>query len=296
MSLFFKNSDTTLACIKTEAITLTDCLACSGCISNDEAEEFKTNPAFLKEVGLFNSLIISSHSILNIYQHYTNIPFVDFEKSLISFLKKRFNLKIILNTSFFRKEQKTGIISSECPAIVLYVERVFPTLIPMLSLSKTYQQIAAEYIYSCDPDAVIASIMQCYDKKNELKRDSTNIKYFLGTKEFYNFIKDEYKHTSSIGELEDWEHSYLYPDAEISGLEKSINTLKQLKDENIDTTTQIGQVLLELRACKGGCAGGPALLDGGGVDVFLDNTKSTYVSTSKRIFSKPKKKTFAVEW
>lgn len=292
-------------CTYTENISLTDCLACNGCITSEEAEEFRPDLGFLSSEanGSINSMIISPQVVSNIYSVYiatsessSIVPFESFEMSFIHFLKKRFRIQMLVNSSYFKKKQSQDdalTISSECPAVVLYVERVFPTLIPILSTHKTYQQVAAEYISSHVPNPVILSVMQCLDKKNEVKRDSTDIQFFIGGQDLYNFIKDDFGLIAKQKEeqLLPHEMTYKYDDVEASGLTNTLNILKQAKNGKL-----ISAGTLELRVCNGGCSGGPALLKGNLGTITSQKEDKIFYPTGERSFNTPRKRTFAIQW
>lgn len=155
---------------------------------------------------------------MNLHSLYPQVSYESFEKCLTKFLKDKFNVHKIVDTSYFRKEDLVGI-SSECPAVVLYIERVYPALVKRLSTHKTFQQIAADFINEelRNKDEAgqksshrIISIMQCYDKKDEISRDETNITHFIGTKELYEFIKRDFMpHDDADYRLEEWERTHI---------------------------------------------------------------------------------------
>lgn len=294
MGNFFPNNTSKVtACIKPDQINLSDCLACSGCIDNSEKDNFKVDTSFLENKTQNYSFIISNYTKMSISSIYNHISFTSFEKSLIKFLKEYFNINKIVDTSYFKKSTESGI-SSECPAVVLYIERVFPSLIPQLSNQKTFQQISADFIKNVNiknENHKIVSIMQCYDKMDETKRDNTEIDYYLGTKEFYEFLKDKFNPTEGIEyELLPWEMSYFQDIKEISGIENCMNYFNKLKNQQ-------SEEFLELRICKGGCLYGPAQIK---ENINMIDPKNNQIPlefiTEKRQFIKPKKKTFKIEW
>lgn len=299
MRSFFNTPSQKTKCVESiKEISFSDCLACSGCITEEDREGFKINSDFLEIPDSFDSVIISPHVLISIYQNYTAFDYKIFENLFITFIKKKFHLKIIVNTSYFKNIYNTDkSISSECPAVVLYVERVFSTLLPLLSQNKTTQQIASEYIWKKINNPKILSIMQCYDKKNELGRDSTEITHFLGTKEFFEHIRTAftdycvkencYKYDNV---LEDWEKTYNFEKKEVCGVEKAINLFNQAKRKGIEE-------FIELRVCDGGCLKGPAQLENKIDKIgFKLEEPFFYFETSSRIFIKPKMRTFAVNW
>lgn len=289
------------ACIKQDTITLSDCLACSGCITSSEIQNFAVDTSFLADREPTYSFILSLQSKLNLKAFYPDIEYEAFEKCLVKFLKEEYKIHKIVDTSYFKKPQK-GIISSECPAVVLYIERIFPELIPNLSTSKTYQQIASSFIKSSEnnDNHKIISVMQCYDKKDEIKRDGTEIDHFVGTREFYEFIKPRFYPEASIEyTLFPWEVSYTQPIEEISGPEACMNFFNKLKTKKMVSNDSRDEYL-ELRMCRKGCMNGPAQMKVetvGSNDIeFQSQLKRALFPTTERTFVKPKKKTFKIEW
>lgn len=278
-------------CIKPEVISLDDCLACSGCIQVEEASKFKSDLEFLNDNTTKFSFIISVQSKMNLKYFYPFISYEIFQKNLIKFIKDTFNVSMIVDTSYFKKESFENI-SSECPAVVLYIERVYPDLLDKLSPLKTFQQLASSFITERigSEDQKIVSIMQCYDKKDEIKRDKTKIDYFIGSKDFYNFIKDKFKPLENIEyELLPWEQSYDQKIEEISGLENCINIFNKAKSQNVGN--------LELRICKNGCSKGPALNPIEQDNYFPNLEESSFILKDQfRVFNRPKKRKFDVQW
>ncbi|KAM0681281.1 Cytosolic Fe-S cluster assembly factor nar1 [Glugoides intestinalis] len=289
------------ACVKQDTITLSDCLACSGCITSSEIQNFAVDTSFLEEKEPKYSFILSLQSKLNLKGFYPDIGYDVFEKCLINFLKEEYKIHMIVDISYFNKEQK-GIISSECPAVVLYVERIFPELIPELSTSKTYQQIAASFIQRTENNGnhKIISVMQCYDKKDEIKRDGTKIDHFIGTREFYEFLKPRFKPSPIIEYVPfPWEISYRQSIQEISGPEACMNLFNKLKNKKMEDNNGRDEYL-ELRMCRKGCMNGPAQMkietDRYENIELESHTKRVLFHTGERSFVKPKKKTFKIEW
>lgn len=296
MGSFFQDEPTKISaiCTKPDKISLTDCLACSGCITSTEHKKFKVDTSFLTDLNQTYSFIISPHAKMNLSHYYPDLDYSTFEICLIKFLKEYFDVHMVIDTSYLKKGSEYGI-SSECPAVVLYIERVFPDLIPLLSRKSTFQQLAADYIRKTSgsiKNHKIVSIMQCYDKKDELKRDGTKIDYFLGTKEFYAFLKEKFVPTvSCVYDVSPWEISHRQNIEEICGLENCINFFKRAKRE-------IPTGIIELRICKNGCIGGPAQLGDKNTQqmVGIKRNGSVLFETKERVFVRPKKKTFKVEW
>jgi len=296
MGRFFQDDlpDTSI-CVKPDKIDLNDCLACSGCITDSEKAAFKVDASFLANTGPTYSFILSSHSKMSLSRLYPAIDYHSFEKSLVGFLKRHFKVHLIVDTSYFRKQGEAGI-SSECPAVVLYVEKVFPTLLGHLSTSKTYQQIAAEYIRDSAVNVEnhkTVAVMQCYDKKDELRRDATHIDHFIGTAELYEFLRVNFTPENTDIQIQPWEMSHRQEVKEIAGIETCINHLNRIKAKGISE-------FLELRICKNGCINGPAQArvekEELTASVDVEDEDRIYFDADRRVFTKPKRRTFNVEW
>ncbi|KAI4291118.1 hypothetical protein PAPHI01_0392 [Pancytospora philotis] len=290
-------------CVTQSTISLNDCLACSGCITPDEAAKFAPDTSFFNDRTTPLAFILSVHAKQSIYAQFPGWDYGTFESALVGALHQLFNTACIVDTSYFAKDSK-HLISSECPAVVLYVERVFPALIRHLSTEKTYQQTACEFIRKsgaglaqdgcAGAEPKIVSVMQCYDKKDEALRDGTKIDYFIGTRDLYEFIKDKLD-PSQGRDLQPWERSHGYAEAEVSGIETCINILKGL---NKGTGAHDGP--LELRICKGGCLHGGAQVEGGNPPsdrgLKMDSLHKVHYSAGRRSFKPRKKNVFDVEW
>lgn len=307
MKIFSSDNTKTNPCAKPETINLNDCLACSGCITSDESKKFQVDASFLNDKSTLSSFIFSKQSKLNIYSYFKsfiNLTYREFELLLIQYLRKVYNLLHIVDTSFFVKKLDNKI-SSECPAVVLYIERLYPALIGLLSDQKTLQQKASDFIVCLNNNTKghrIISIQQCYDKKDEINRDNTKIDYFLGARDFIEYIKDDFLNSFEKLELnydsEKWEISYLDDFKEVSGLENCLNVLNKAK-KNINEDGMYSpnsNTGLELRICKNGCMSGPALYDSNFCDVDLEKYSNFSDNFASRVFIKPKKKIFHVDW
>lgn len=295
MAKFFTNTENA-PCVIKETVSLTDCLACSGCITDQEASALAPDTTFLSASGVATVFLVAPEAKHSLHTAFPDLGFRAFEAALVAHLRNAMGGVLVVDTSYFAKEQE-ACISSECPAVVLYVERVFPSLVPLLSRHKTHQQIAAEYAHEWlrnhptpGPPRVV-SIVQCYDKKDEGRRDSTRIDHFLGARDLYAHIKDGFvPDTAYVPET--WELSRPGREPVISGLEECMRTFRRLRaGEPVEGT-------MELRICRGGCSHGPALLDAHTeVSDGTDRTSGRIrFATTLRAFQAQKARTFAVEW
>lgn len=185
-------------------ISLSDCLACSGCITS--AEEVlvaqHSHDQFLKALkeGTKKFVVSISHQSRVSLASAFGYTVEAMDRMLISFFRDRMGVKFVVGTALGRKlslleessrminkklEQKTnpqlGIkptLSSICPGWVLYAEKTHPHVLPYMSLVKSPQQItgcllknlAAEELKCLRSEIYHLSIMPCFDKKLESAR------------------------------------------------------------------------------------------------------------------------------
>lgn len=120
----------------------------------------------------------------------------EFESALSSFLKTKFNIHKIIDTSFMRSKiyeevyreylATNHLVISACPGVVTYIERTAPHLIKYLSRVKSPQQMA----FSLVKGSRTISVMPCYDKKLENGRDGVNLDFVLTTREFRQVLDE----------------------------------------------------------------------------------------------------------
>lgn len=202
MSLFFKGMTTDAQkCVKTETpfdLSLNDCLACSGCITDHEPGLLSVDLSFVDNPTVKTSFVISPQSKVNLFNIYGagRMSYRTFETLLSIFLKDKFNVFKIVDTSYMRSKiyeetykeylgEKHLIISS-CPGTVMYIEKTAPHLIKYLSRVKSPQQMA----FSLVKGSRTVSVMPCYDKKLENGRDGVQFDYVLTTIDFYKVLND----------------------------------------------------------------------------------------------------------
>lgn len=185
-------------------ISLSDCLACSGCITS--AEEVlvaqHSHDQFLKALKENSKkfVVSISHqsrvSLANAFGYTVE----EMDRMLISFFKDQMGVQFVVGTALGRKlsllEESSRVIkrkldhmenpqsppkpilSSICPGWVLYAEKTHPHVLPFMSLVKSPQQItgcllkdlAAKDLGCLRSDIYHLSIMPCFDKKLESAR------------------------------------------------------------------------------------------------------------------------------
>ncbi|KAK6885177.1 Cytosolic Fe-S cluster assembly factor NAR1 [Candida tropicalis] len=182
-------------------ISLSDCLACSGCITS--AEEVLVAQHSHQE--LVNALenrgdrvfvaSVSQQSRASLALAY-NLSMDDIDKLLINLFIHQMGFTYVVGTSLGRKlslineaqslitkkenkELNNGpVLSSICPGWVLYAEKTHPYVLPRISTVKSPQQITGCLLKSLTASSLQipkskvyhVSIMPCFDKKLESAR------------------------------------------------------------------------------------------------------------------------------
>ncbi|CAD26617.2 hypothetical protein [Encephalitozoon cuniculi GB-M1] len=174
------------------ALSLSDCLACSGCVSADEAGALSEDLSFVLDLSPQTSFVLSPQSKINIFNLYREdgMEYREFEAVLSSFLRSKFNIHRIVDTSYLRSKiyeetyreymATNHLIVSACPGVVTYIERTAPYLIGYLSRVKSPQQMA----FSLVKGSRTVSVMPCQDKKLENGRDGVKFDFILTTRGF----------------------------------------------------------------------------------------------------------------
>lgn len=208
-------------------ISLSDCLACSGCITS--AEEVlvaqHSHDQFLRALqeGSKEFVVSISHqsrvSLANAYGYDLH----EMDRLLVRFFKDQLGFRYVVGTALGRKlsllEESSRtikkklknnpnpkpILSSICPGWVLYAEKTHPHVLPYLSLVKSPQQItgyllketAAKELACLRSEIYHLSIMPCFDKKLESARpeqgasssDDPDVNCVLTAKEFVQLLE-----------------------------------------------------------------------------------------------------------
>lgn len=183
-------------------LTLNDCLACSGCITNEEEAMLKRFELkkLIEEDNTKKTFVISPYSKMKIYKsRYAaeGFSFTAFESSLVHFLKNLCSAIDVIDSSsaqsivlesvsneFFNGT--SPLITSDCSGTVAYIERKGGHLIRALSKTLTPQQVCVE---NARKRGGIVSVVPCYDKKLENGRDGCKVDYVLSTEEFCDFLE-----------------------------------------------------------------------------------------------------------
>ena len=189
-------------------ITLTDCLACSGCITSAETILIsQQKPRELYDIlSLNTSSVMSektfmvaslSNQILASFAAKYNTTCNNMASKIVKFLKTigihyvfdmgfAGDLSLILSWREFHqlsstKNALTTMVSSACPGWICYAEKVHPYMLPYISHVKSPQQITGSLLkhviikdlpsYQPSMRMYHVAIMSCYDKKLEASRN-----------------------------------------------------------------------------------------------------------------------------
>lgn len=181
-------------------LTLSDCLACSGCITSEEERLLEQSDyRRLIEDNSKQHFMISPYSKVKIYcalYEEQRLSYRDFEKSLAGFLKASCGAIDVVDTSYYQRAvlemvadeffgSSAPMITSDCPGTVAYIERSGQHLLGNLCRVLTPQQLCARALRK---RGRVTSIVPCYDKKMENGRDECDIDYILSTQEFMDFL------------------------------------------------------------------------------------------------------------
>ncbi|RKP32608.1 iron hydrogenase [Metschnikowia bicuspidata] len=184
-------------------ISLSDCLACSGCITS--AEEVlvaqHSHEQFLRTLRYASKTFVVSisHQSRVSLAHAYGCSLSHMDRLLIAFFKNQLGFAYVVGTALGRKlllleealrmlRKKTAalsactphkpVLSSICPGWVLYAEKTHPHVLPYISQVKSTQQITGtllKELTACElgcsrSDIYHLSIMPCFDKKLESAR------------------------------------------------------------------------------------------------------------------------------
>eukprot|EP01128_Nolandella_sp_AFSM9_P007746 TRINITY_DN4347_c0_g1_i1.p1 TRINITY_DN4347_c0_g1~~TRINITY_DN4347_c0_g1_i1.p1 ORF type:complete len:496 (-),score=74.04 TRINITY_DN4347_c0_g1_i1:222-1688(-) len=197
---FELGADGSKAALEPTKITLSDCLACSGCVTTAESVliEAQGVTEFFRHVNDEEALVvtISPQSLASLAAHYS-LSLADTLGKLATFFQSlpTATTPLILDAAFSRElsllesarefvewrlasSSPTGpLLTSACPGWVCYAEKTHgEAVLPFMSTTKSPQQIMGALLRRyCKPDAskpiYHVAIMPCYDKKLEASRE-----------------------------------------------------------------------------------------------------------------------------
>ncbi|CAI4035884.1 hypothetical protein SMKI_14G0930 [Saccharomyces mikatae IFO 1815] len=192
------------------SITLSDCLACSGCITSSEEIllSSQSHSVFLKNWGelsqqqdKFLVVSVSPQCRLSLAQYY-GLTLEAADLCLMNFFQTQFRCKYMVGTEMGRivsinktvekiiahknqaqpqtqdpRADRKPLLSAVCPGFLIYTEKTKPQLAPMLLNVKSPQQITGSLIKNTFKNLAIPpdtfyhlSLMPCFDKKLEASR------------------------------------------------------------------------------------------------------------------------------
>lgn len=186
-------SKTTQKTLTKAQISLTDCLACSGCITSMEEVLVAqhSHGEFLKALKNEDNknkkwiLSLSQQARASLAAAY-DVSINQMDRALVKIFKLHFQMDYIVSSNLGRdisikaindeveahKANQKPLLLSVCPGWVLYVEKTHPELIPLMSNVKSPQGITGVLLQTLlGSDIYHLSVMPCFDKKLEAARD-----------------------------------------------------------------------------------------------------------------------------
>lgn len=206
--------------LKKAQISLSDCLACSGCITSAEEvlvaqhshKEFLNAWNESKEDKIF--AVSMSQQVRSSLANAFQVPVDVMDRALGLAFSRTFKFKYIVSVgtarrivldeineeiAHRRKDSKKPVLSSICPGWVLYVEKTHPWLIEYMSKVKSPQAVTGiilKHIIGKEegdrPTKSIyhLSIMPCFDKKLEAARDDGMVDCVITPKEVVTMFEE----------------------------------------------------------------------------------------------------------
>lgn len=200
------------------SITLSDCLACSGCITSSEEImlQRQSHTVFLdamrdRDPETLLAISISPQSRINMATYF-GLDIETFNLTFINFFQREFQARFVLGLQIGRNvsiqrtidymrtwresspEDKRPRLSGICPGFVIYTEKTKGELVPLLVDIKSPQQITGNLLKGQYSDRKIyhLCIMACFDKKLEAARPDSEgeVDCVITPKEFLGMIED----------------------------------------------------------------------------------------------------------
>lgn len=206
-------------------ITLSDCLACSGCITSSEEImlQQQSHGVFLEAMSKCDinttklAVSISPQCRLSMATYY-GVEIDEFDKGFARFFKEKFNAVYIVGTQLGRnisiqqvirklndwkqsddhREDSRPRLSAADPGFVIYTEKTKPDLVPLLLNVKSPQQITGALLHETfqrnhpDQSLYVLGVMACFDKKLEASRPDSEgeVNCVITPKEFVAMISE----------------------------------------------------------------------------------------------------------
>lgn len=209
-------------------ITLSDCLACTGCVTTSESVLLSSQNSSevkrrLKEGGESLAFMVSIQSFIELERHYGNVVGAKIGGGIVeTMLNARLqdycrrhagngnnafrglfsaSPDTIMNSWFnccydeFLSRASTSrcTLTSSCPGFVCYVEKTATSLLPMLSNVMSPMAMSAAALRSLvGAGTTIVSVEPCHDKKLEGSReDIQGVDLVVTTKEIQDCLEEE---------------------------------------------------------------------------------------------------------
>lgn len=201
-------------------ITLSDCLACSGCITSSEEIMLsrQSHTVFLDAMKSLSNekklaVSISPQCRVSMATFY-EMEIEELDLCLINFFKTYFKARYVVGTQIGRNVtiQRTNEylehwkatrdesdtqprLSASCPGFVIYTEKTKPDLVPLLLNVKSPQQITGNLLKKLeteDEKLYHLTIMPCFDKKLEASRPDSEgeVECVITPKEFVSMLQE----------------------------------------------------------------------------------------------------------
>ncbi|CAB4253838.1 similar to Saccharomyces cerevisiae YNL240C NAR1 Component of the cytosolic iron-sulfur (FeS) protein assembly machinery [Maudiozyma barnettii] len=210
-------------------ITLSDCLACSGCITSSEEImlQQQSHGVFLeamskRDITTKLAISISPQCRLSMATYY-GMDISDFDKCFANFFQKRFDAKYVVGTQLGRNVSIQQVVkkltdwkkskeyevdsrprlSAADPGFVIYTEKTKPDLVPLLLNVKSPQQITGALLHETfdknhktetqpDTKLYVLGVMACFDKKLEASRPDSagEVDCVITPKEFVAMLSE----------------------------------------------------------------------------------------------------------
>ncbi|KAI5780397.1 iron-sulfur cluster assembly associated protein Nar1 [Geopyxis carbonaria] len=182
----------------TAQISLTDCLACSGCVTSSEAVlvQMQSHTEVLSALEQFPArrfvALVSPQTRAALAAALGAGTSEAEVGNMIAHLLAGLGFRGVVDTGAFRRialdyaarealartteTPKLPILASSCPGFICYLESTHPDLIPHLSAAKSPQAIGGTFVKALliaegavqtPEDVYVVSIMPCFDKKLE---------------------------------------------------------------------------------------------------------------------------------
>lgn len=188
----------------TATVSLSDCLACTGCVTSAETVllQEQSLPKVVEALGRGRVVVsLSEQSVvslaygrkLSIGETFGRLRAILQSKGVseVRDMQQARDLAIQASLQEFLDRFPRGqpLVCAECPGWVCYAEKkADPTVLPMLSTVKSPLLVQDHLVKSADPGCTHICVLPCYDKKLESHRVSAG-PVVLTTKELEDWVR-----------------------------------------------------------------------------------------------------------